>query len=215
MRLGGRSLLSLALVPGLPKIPSRALGAALVGLSGRLPPDRRDPGPTAGAGGTGVPPVDGAARPPSELNFDDFLQSDRISLEIGARLIPLVDSRHGPGLLDRISGLRCDLAKQSGLWVPMVRVRDNVGLEADAYRILVVGREVARGSLRPDLWLAIDSGTARFPLAGEVTTEPAFGLPARWIAEAEPNRGEMGGYTLADPPSVLPTHLGESARPPA
>src|SRR5207237_7435719 len=71
---------------------------------------------------------------------------------------------------------------------------------------------VAPGSLRPDPCLAIGSGTARFPLAGEVTTEPAFGLPARWIGEADRNRAEMGGYTVVDAPSVLITHLGEVVR---
>ena len=121
--------------------------------------------------------------------------------------------RKGPGLLDRIGGLRRDLAKQSGLWVPAVRVRDNIQLEPQVYRILIGGREVARGDVRPELWLAIDpGGAARVTLTGENAREPAFGLPAKWIAEGERNRAEMAGYTVVDAPSVIITHLGEIVR---
>jgi flagellar biosynthesis protein FlhA len=145
--------------------------------------------------------------------MEDFLQADRISLEIGAALIPLVSARKGPGLLDRIGGLRRDLARQSGLWVPAVRVRDNIQLEPQAYRVLIGGREVNRGDVRPDLWLAIDpGGAARITLNGENAREPAFGLPAKWIAENERNRAEMAGYTVVDAPSVIITHLGEVVR---
>ncbi|MBY0459423.1 MAG: flagellar biosynthesis protein FlhA, partial [Gemmataceae bacterium] len=145
--------------------------------------------------------------------LDDFLQTDRISLEIGAALIPLVSARRGPGLLDRIGGLRRDLARQSGLWVPAVRVRDNIQLDPPGYRVLLGGREVARGEVRPDLWLAIDPGGAsRVPLAGEDAREPAFGLPAKWIPDGERNRAEAAGFTVVDAPNVIITHLGEVVR---
>jgi flagellar biosynthesis protein FlhA len=91
-------------------------------------------------------------------------------------------------------------------------VRDNIQLDAEAYRILVGGREVARGSIRPNLWLAIDPGGARLALTGEDAKEPAFGLPAKWISETERQRAEMAGYTVVDAPSVLITHLGEVVR---
>jgi flagellar biosynthesis protein FlhA len=133
-------------------------------------------------------------------------------VEIGARLIPLVDPKRGSGLLDRIGGLRRDLARKSGLWIPPVRVRDNIQLEPDAYRFLIGGREVARGQIRPDRWLAIDPGGARAQLEGEITKDPAFGLPARWIAENDRHRAELAGYTVVDAPSVLITHLGEIVR---
>jgi flagellar biosynthesis protein FlhA len=116
-------------------------------------------------------------------------------------------------LLDRIGGLRRDLARQSGLWVPAVRVRDNISLDPPTYRVLIGGREVARGDVRPDMCLAIDPGNAaKIPLAGEVTREPAFGLPARWITDADRNRAEAAGFTVVDAPNVIITHLGEVVR---
>src|SRR5205807_2696161 len=105
------------------------------------------------------------------------LQTDRATVEIGARLIPQVEPKRGPGLLDRIAGLRRDLAKKNGLWVPPIRVRDNIQLDPDAYRILIGGREVGRGQVLPNRLLAIDPGGARLALEGEVTKDPAFGLP--------------------------------------
>jgi flagellar biosynthesis protein FlhA len=133
-------------------------------------------------------------------------------VEIGARLIPLVDPKRGAGLIDRLGTMRRDLARKNGLWVPPVRVRDNLQLDPDSYRILVGGREVARGLLRPDRWLAIDPGVSRITLDGEATKDPAFGLPAKWISENDKQRAELGGYTVVDGPSVLITHLGEIVR---
>jgi flagellar biosynthesis protein FlhA len=145
--------------------------------------------------------------------IEDFLQTDRVSLEIGVALVPLVSAGRGPGLVDRIGGLRRDLARQNGLWVPAVRVRDNIELDPQGYRVLVGGREVARGAVRPDQWLAIDPGqAARIALEGEDTVEPTFGLPAKWIPDAERSRAEIGGYTVVDAPSVVITHLGEVVR---
>lgn len=210
LRLGALILLGLSLMPGMPFLPFVALGLGLLFLSTRMTAQPVTPttSPTPGA-----PPETPPARPPLEGYLDDFLQADRVSLEIGAALIPLVSARRGPGLLDRIGGLRRDLARQSGLWVPAVRVRDNTDLEPQSYRVLIGGREVARGDIRPDLWLAIDpGGAARIPLEGEAAREPAFGLPARWITDTERNRAELAGYTVVDAPSVVITHLGEVVR---
>ncbi len=203
LQVGAMILLGLAAAPGLPALPFLAL-AALLFFGGRrlaAPP----PAPPAAVAPPGVPK-------PAEGYLDDFLLTDRAGLEIGARLIPLVDSRRGPGILERIGGLRRDLARKSGLWVPPVRVRDNIQLEPEAYRILVGGREVARGRARPDRCLAIDPGGARFAVAGEDTRDPAFGLPAKWIAENDRQRAELGGWTVVDAPSVIITHLGEAIR---
>ncbi|MBA4065299.1 MAG: flagellar biosynthesis protein FlhA [Isosphaera sp.] len=215
LRLGAYILLGLSLMPGMPTVPFLVLGGLLFFLSGRVAAAVATTAAAAGAtaaGGTPGAPA-AAPRPAIEGYLEDFLLTDRISLEIGAALIPLVSTARGPGLLDRIGGLRRDLAKQSGLWVPAVRVRDNIQLDPQAYRVLIGGREVARGETRPDLWLAIDpGGTARIPLAGEEAREPAFGLPARWITDADRNRAEVAGYTVVDAPSVVITHLGEVVR---
>lgn len=209
LRLGSFILLGLALMPGMPTIPFLALGASLFALSRRLAQPAEQPTPTpAAAAAAAAPP-----KSPVEGYLEDFLQADRIGLEIGAALIPMVSTKRGPGLLDRIGGLRRDLAKQSGVWVPAVRVRDNIQLDPPTYRILIGGREVARGLVRPDQWLAIDPGNAaKISLPGEVTKEPAFGLPARWITDADRNRAEAAGFTVVDAPNVIITHLGEVVR---
>ncbi|VTT97906.1 flagellar biosynthesis protein : Flagellar biosynthesis protein FlhA OS=uncultured planctomycete GN=HGMM_F11F07C14 PE=4 SV=1: FHIPEP [Gemmataceae bacterium] len=216
IRLGSYILLGLAVMPGMPTVPFLVLAGALYFLSGRFAATRAAAAAVATAGGApaagGAAPV-AAPKSPVEGYLEDFLQNDRISLEIGAGLVMLVSSNRGPGLLDRIGGLRRDLARQSGLWVPAVRVRDNIQLDPPAYRVLINNREVARGEVRPDLWLAIDpGGAAKIPLAGEEAREPAFGLPARWIPEPDRNRAEVAGYTVVDAPSVVITHLGEVVR---
>jgi len=129
-----------------------------------------------------------------------------------AKLIPLVDTRRGNSLLDRIATLRRDLARTSGMWVPPIRICDNIQLSPEAYRFLIHGREVARGQIRIGSHLVLGTGEGPPPLAGEVTQEPAFGLPARWIAENDRARAELSGFTVVDAPSVLITHLGEILR---
>jgi flagellar biosynthesis protein FlhA len=203
--VGALILLGLALAPGLPMLPFVALAGLLYFgarrlTAPRLPVTKKEatPGP-------------GPAKP-AEVPLDEFLQTDRATVEIGARLIPLVDPRRGNGLLDRIGGLRRDLARKNGIWVPPIRLRDNIQLEADAYRILISGREVARGHLRPERLLAFEPAKPHITLEGEATKDPAFGLAARWISENDRQRAELGGYTVVDAPSVLITHLGEIVR---
>ncbi len=212
LRLGSLILLGLGLVPGMPTLPFVLLSAGLFAMSRRLAarPAAKPETPPAGAAAAGA---EAKPKSPVEGYLEDFLQADRISLEIGAGLISLVSAKRGPGLLDRIGGLRRDLAKQSGLWVPAVRVRDNIQLDTPAYRVLIGGREVARGQVRADLWLAIDpGGAAKIALPGEDTKEPAFGLPAKWITDADRNRAEAAGFTVVDAPNVIITHLGEVVR---
>jgi flagellar biosynthesis protein FlhA len=217
LRLGAFILAGLAIVPGFPKLPFLALGAGLFfaarAIARQLTREQAKSAPAAGAapGSGGGQPA--TPRTTVEGYVDDFLLTDRISLEVGAALVPMVNARRGPGLVERIGGLRRDLARQNGLWVPSVRVKDNMGIDPKVYRVLIGGREVARGDLRPDLWLAIDPSTpGPSPVAGETAREPAFGLPARWIQDADRQRAEMAGFTVVDAPSVLITHLGEVVR---
>ncbi|HLJ97713.1 MAG TPA: flagellar biosynthesis protein FlhA [Gemmataceae bacterium] len=202
--VGAVIMLGLALAPGLPKLPFLALAAGLWFVVQRLLAAQRAQAPAAAA--------PAAPKPPAEIPLEEFLQVDHTCVEVGARLIPLVDPKRGAGLLDRIGGLRRDLARRNGVWVPPIRVRDNIQLNQDTYRILINGREVARGQLRPDSWLAINPGNARLPIEGEETKDPAFGLPAKWITANDRQRAELGGYTVVDAPSVLITHLGEVVR---
>lgn len=206
LAIGALILLGLAVTPGLPKLPFLFLSAALWFASRRLHADdskRQSPGSASPAK---------PSRTPLEEHIEGFLQHDRACVEIGVRLIPLVDSQHGKGLADRISGLRHDLARKHGIWVPAIRMRDSLHLAPDSYRILIAGREVGRGQLHPDQVLAIDPGETSGELEGETTVDPAFGLPARWISPQLQSRAEMKGYTVVDAATVLITHLGEILR---
>ncbi|MBY0230989.1 MAG: flagellar biosynthesis protein FlhA [Gemmataceae bacterium] len=198
-------LTGLGLVPGLPMLPFLALAGGLALSANSMGSKPPPPPPKPGEKPAGAPPD-------PEAFLDGFLEADRIGIEIGGVLLPLVDSKRGPGLIDRIGTLRQDMARQ-GLWVPMVRVRDNLLLDPNAYRVLVGGREVARGSLQPDQWLAFDPAGSRLPLPDrEEVREPAFGLRAQWIPDTERARAELAGFTVVDANNVLITHLGEMIR---
>jgi flagellar biosynthesis protein FlhA len=153
-----------------------------------------------------------AAQDPAQQPIEDLLGVDRLGIEIGYRLIGLVEpGRHG-GLLDHIRSVRRQFAQNLGLVVPPIRVRDNVQLDPNAYRIMLGGQEVARGELRAGQYLAMDPSGSAPSIPGLETIEPAFGLPARWIPESEKDRAEVRGYTVIDAPSVLVTHLTEALK---
>ena len=203
--LGGLIVASIAITPGLPKIPFLLIAGLLFWMhrryAGEEQPSDEEEASAASA------QVD---RQEEQLN--DFLQTDRAAVEIGARLIPLVEPRKGKGLAERISTLRRELSKKHGIWIPAIRVRDNIEMEPESYRVLIGGREVARGQLRAHAMLAVDPGDTTLSIAGEETTDPAFGLPAKWIEEADRQRAEMAGFTVVDAASVMMTHLGEVLR---
>ena len=141
-----------------------------------------------------------------------ILQLDPLEVEVGYALIPLVDDERGSNLLHRITIIRRQIAMELGIVVPMIRIRDNLQLPANTYVVKLRGIEIGRGELMVNQYMAMNSGLATEPLEGIETVEPAFGLPARWITEAEKQRAELLGYTVVDPPSVLTTHLSELVR---
>ncbi len=207
--LTGAGLLgAIALTPGLPKVPFFLLAGGLGWAGWRLTQRRAEAAKQAEAQQKREP----VAARPQEVKLEELLQHDRAAVEIGARLIPLVDPRRGTGLLERIAGLRRDMARKHGILVPPVRIRDNLELAPNQYRILINGYEEARYELYPDEMLAIETGSVQGKLDGRATREPAFGLPAYWIAPSEAQRAEMLGYTVVDPATVLVTHLGEVVR---
>jgi len=134
---------------------------------------------------------------------------DPLSLEIGYGLIPLVDKDKGAELLDRITRIRREAALDLGLVVPRIRIIDNMRLEPSEYCFKIKGVEVGRGAIRMGSYLAINPGGIKEDLEGESTKDPAFGLPATWIAETEREKAERLGYTVVDPPSIIATHLTE------
>jgi flagellar biosynthesis protein FlhA len=134
---------------------------------------------------------------------------DPLSLEIGYGLIPLVDKDKGAELLDRITRIRREAALDLGLVVPRIRIIDNMRLEPSEYCFKIKGVEVGRGVIKMGSYLAINPGGIKEELEGESTKDPAFGLPATWIAETEREKAERLGYTVVDPPSIIATHLTE------
>ena len=141
--------------------------------------------------------------------IESHLDLDALELQIGFGLVQLVDRSRGGDLLDRIAGLRKQIATELGLVVPPVRVRDNADLPPNHYSLLLRGQEIAKGEIHPDQMLAIDSGMAGERLAGFETVEPAFGLKAWWIPHEERERAERANYTVVEPTGVLATHLTE------
>lgn len=142
-------------------------------------------------------------------NVMNLLSVDPIEFEFGYGLIPLADPNQGGDLLDRVVMIRRQLALELGLVIPVVRIRDNIGLQPNEYRIKIKGSEVAKGELLLDHYLAMSPGVEDETIEGVQTTEPAFGLPALWINEGTKERAELAGYTVVDPPSVVSTHLTE------
>ncbi|HET7656929.1 MAG TPA: flagellar biosynthesis protein FlhA [Bacillales bacterium] len=138
-----------------------------------------------------------------------LLSMDPIEFEFGYGLIPLADVNQGGDLLDRVVMIRRQLALELGIVIPVVRIRDNIQLDPNEYRIKIKGSEVARGELLLDHYLAMSPGIEDESIEGVETTEPAFGLPALWINEETKERAELSGYTVVDPPSVVSTHLTE------
>jgi flagellar biosynthesis protein FlhA len=138
-----------------------------------------------------------------------LLSYDPMELEIGFGLIPLVDVNQGGDLLERITLIRRHAARDLGIAVPPIRVRDNLQLRPNSYLVKIYGLEVAQAEVMVSRLLAMNPGTATAPIDGIPTTEPAFGLPALWIAENARSEAEMAGYTVIDPTSVIATHLTE------
>ena len=149
-----------------------------------------------------------AAPKPAE-SVVPLLSYDPMELEIGFGLIPLVDVNQGGDLLERITLIRRHSARDLGIVVPPIRVRDNLQLRPNAYVVKIYGLEVAQADVMVSRLLAMNPGTATAPLDGIATTEPAFGLPALWISEGARGEAEMAGYTVIDPTSVIATHLTE------
>lgn len=139
----------------------------------------------------------------------NLLDVDPIEFEFGYGLIPLADTNQGGDLLDRIVMIRRQLAIELGLVIPVVRIRDNIQLQPNEYRLKIKGSEMARGELLLDHYLAMSPGIEDDSIEGIDTVEPAFGLPAKWINEEQKERAEIFGYTVVDPPSVVSTHITE------
>lgn len=142
-------------------------------------------------------------------NVVQLINMDPIEFEFGYSLIPIADTNQGGDLLDRIVMIRRQLAVELGIVIPVVRIRDNIQLQPNEYRLKIKGEEVASGELLLDHYLAMAPDMDEDDIEGVETTEPAFGLPAKWVSEEWKDEAELSGYTVVDPPSVVSTHLTE------
>lgn len=144
-----------------------------------------------------------------ELGWDDVLPVDAIGLEVGYRLIPLVDRNQGGELMNRIKGVRKKLSQDLGFLIPPVHIRDNLDLSPNAYRITLMGVSVAESEVHPDKLMAINPGQVFGEIKGIACKDPAFGLDAVWIEQADQEEAQTQGYTVVDCNTVIATHLSK------
>ena len=197
----------LGLVPGLPKLPFITL-ALCSGVAAYVANQQAQKTAALEAAAPLDAPSD-ANEAKGPENVMSLLNVDPMELEIGYRLIPLVDASQGGDLLDRITMIRRQTATKLGVVLPPIRVRDNLQLKPKEYRINLRAIEVARGEVQVEQFLAMNAGGAVAPIEGIPTKEPVFQMPAYWIDESKKEDAEILGYTVFDPSSVLATHLTE------
>jgi flagellar biosynthesis protein FlhA len=203
--IGAVIIAAMALIPGLPKIPFFLVAAALG--SGAYFTWQKNNAPAEAQ--VSLPE---ATEPETPQDMLEMLIVDPLELEVGYALIPLIDDSTSDNLLRRITAIRRQIMNELGVVLPVVRVRDNLRLSPQSYRIKIRAEEVANGELMLDRSLAIPGSEAKNELNGIKTTEPAFGLPALWINDSEKGRAELMGFTVVNPLSVLSTHLTEVVR---
>ena len=198
----GGVLAMLGIVPGMPNFAFISLAALCAFAAYRL---RKQPEVEEVAE---APVLDPDAALP-ELSWQDVDPVDVLGLEVGYRLIPLVDRQRDGALVARIKGVRKKLTEELGFLVPAVHIRDNLELSPNAYRISLAGVPVGEGDIQIDKELAINPGQVFGKIAGAATKDPAFGLEAYWIDKAQHEEAQMLGYTVVDPATVVATHLSQ------
>ncbi|MFC3377414.1 flagellar biosynthesis protein FlhA [Rugamonas sp. CCM 8940] len=193
----------MGLIPGMPNLVFLLLAGVLAGSAYLMSRKGRSAAAVEPEAEAPAP----AAPEQEEASWQDIMPVDTLGLEVGYRLIPLVDKTQGGELLKRIKGIRKKFAQEVGFLAPPVHIRDNLELKPSAYRITLKGVEVGNGEAFNGQFLAINPGMASGTLPGLVTTDPAFGLPATWIDAALRDQAQGMGYTVVDAGTVVATHL--------
>ncbi|MBU6182741.1 MAG: flagellar biosynthesis protein FlhA [Verrucomicrobia bacterium] len=229
--IGAALIAIMGFAPGMPATPFLLLGgitglvayllskqqagaAAASGLKGSL----ALPAPGGSKGGGASPPglaAGGGGGKPGETKPEDFhklTETEVLSIEVGYGLLRLADKTQGGDLLDRITGVRKGFARDNGMVIPPIAIRDSLELEPNEYRFLLRGKAIARASVIPNRWLAMNVSGSHITLKGVPTREPVFNIEAVWIAEEEKRTAEINGYSVVDAVSVLITHLAESLK---
>jgi flagellar biosynthesis protein FlhA len=195
-------LLSLALIPGMPKIPFIVLGGATMFAAWKMKPVEAEAAAAKAA-------AEKAAKTPAVDPMDAALKLDDLMLEVGVGLVPLVDAKQGGQLLARVKSLRKNLAQALGFLVPSIHITDNLSMKEKEYAIYLRGVEIARWEMKTGRLLAVNSNPKPGDLAGIETREPAFDSPAKWITPDLQAQAIAAGYAVVDHTSVLAAHLSE------
>jgi len=209
-------MITMGLVPGMPHFAFISLGL-IIGVAAyyghKQATEQQAQAEQGAAGGQLTTNASGATVPAAqeqkELGWDDVQQVDVIGLEVGYRLIPMVDQAQGGELLSRIKGVRKKLSQELGFLVPPVHIRDNLELDPNAYQITLMGVSTGVGELKHGNELAINPGQVFGPVAGIETKDPAFGLDAVWIAPEQKDEAQSLGYTVVDAATVVATHISQ------
>ncbi|MEX3981742.1 flagellar biosynthesis protein FlhA [Paraburkholderia sp. EG287A] len=205
LMITGTIIVMMGLIPGMPHFAFLLLGGGAIQLGRTLKKNaeaKKASAVIADAAPAALAPVENA-----EATWDDVALIDTLGLEVGYRIIPLVDKNTDGELLKRIKSIRKKFAQEIGFLPPVIHIRDNLELRPNAYRIALKGVEVGNGEAYPGQWLAINPGQVSAVLPGTPTTDPAFGLPAVWIDSNVREQAQVFGYTVVDSSTVVATHL--------
>jgi flagellar biosynthesis protein FlhA len=192
----------MGLIPGMPNLAFLIIAGGLVWLGRRI--TRRAAAGSAAAAEAPPPPAPAESQ---EASWDDVALVDPLGLEVGYRLISLVDKSQNGELLGRIKSIRKKFAQDIGFLVPVVHIRDNLEIKPNAYVLKLKGVQIGQGEAFPGQWMAINPGQVSAGLPGTQTRDPAFGLPAVWIDGGLREQAQIYGYTVVDASTVVATHL--------
>jgi flagellar biosynthesis protein FlhA len=196
----------MALLPGMPAIPFLAIAGSLFWLARSQRVSQRAESDATAA------EQEHRVVPGSTEDVESALPLDVLALEVGLELVHVVDPQMGGTLVERIAALRRQYAVDMGLVIPPIHIRDNLELNSDEYRVLLLGTEVARTKVKAGCLLAMDATGHAPAIDGEATTEPAFGSPARWVSRRDKEMAEAFGYTVVDHTTIIATHVAELVR---
>jgi len=199
-------LIVMGVIPGMPNVAFLLLGSACAGVAWMMLKRERD---TRAKLAEAVAEAPVATTPPErvELGWEDVASVDPLGLEVGYRLIPLVDTHQGGELMGRIKSVRRKLSQELGFLVPAVHIRDNLDLGPNTYRITLMGVPMGEAEVHTERLMAINPGQVHGTLQGIATQDPAFGLDAVWIDSGQRDLAQSYGYTVVDPATVIATHL--------
>lgn len=217
---------ALALAPGMPTAPFLILGAITGFMAYMLKKQSQTPAAVAGKSGALALPApsggnssqgaqqnsNGSASSAGPEDLHKLIEAEVLSIEVGYGLLRLADKTQGGDLLDRITGVRKGFARDNGMVIPPIAIRDSLELEPNEYNFLLRGKSFARASVIPNRWLAMNVSGSMVTLKGVPTREPVFGIEAVWIAEEEKRTAEINGYSVVDATSVMITHLAETLK---